>query len=411
MNVQRAATKRDILLLSEQYLPVKGGHVVWLHEVSKRLEGVRVLTGRVRGLPRRESIEGVNVRRINLSRSWLLRPESAVLYANLFAQGAKEIMRNRPSVILAARALPEGLVAGALGRAFRVPSLVLAHGEEISPWTPSAPVPARRRITAVAKGWALWHTYREISMTVANSHFTRNLLIEGGISESAIAIVHPGTDPEQYRPMSRDEALAVQMGVGGKKVILTVGRLMWRKGQDMVLQAMPEILRAVPDVVYVIAGTGPYESGLRELAATLDVDSHVRFLGEVPFSLLPALYNLADVFVMPNRVSPRTRDLEGFGIVFLEANACGVPVVGGRSGGVPDAVADGETGLLVDGESPAEIAHAIIRLLKDPVLAGQMGRSGRERVCRTFTWSQSAEKVGALVARVAGRPSSRPGVR
>ena len=158
---------------------------------------------------------------------------------------------------------------------------------------------------------------------------------------------------------------------------MTVGRLMWRKGQDMLIRALPEIVKAVPNCVYLICGTGPYEAGLRELAQSLQVDSQVIFLGSLPSEHLPSLYNLSDVFVMPNRMSEKTRDVEGFGIVFLEANACEIPVVGGRSGGTSDAVADGESGLLVDGSSPGEIAGSVIRLLQDPILAQDNGR-GRQ---------------------------------
>ena len=130
------------------------------------------------------------------------------------------------------------------------------------------------------------------------------------------------------------------------------------------------------------------------------------FLGSRSAEHLPALYNLSDVFVMPNRTPEETRDVEGFGIVFLEANACEVPVVGGRSGGTSDAVADGETGLLVDGSSPAEIARAVTRLLQNPTLARRMGAAGRARVVREFTWDRAASQLAALIGN--GKASTCP---
>jgi phosphatidylinositol alpha-1,6-mannosyltransferase len=176
-----------------------------------------------------------------------------------------------------------------------------------------------------------------------------------------------------------------------------MGRLTARKGQDRTLQAMPEILREFPDAIYLIGGTGAYEGELGKLAASLGVEDHVRFLGNVPQELLPDLYNLADIFVMPNRESAVQSNVEGFGIVFLEANACGKPVIGGRSGGVPDAVLDGRTGLLVDGDSPEEIAAAATRFLGDPGMCRRLGEAGRDRVRRELTWDISARRIREAV--------------
>jgi phosphatidylinositol alpha-1,6-mannosyltransferase len=361
-------------------------------------------------------VDGIEIDRIHLSRSRFLRPESLALYANLLIHGAAAVRRLRPTALVAARALPEGLVATTLGRLLRVPTAVFAHGEEITPWVAGAPAYQRRRGTAFVKGRMLWRTYRKADLIIANSRFTRGLLTGGGIAEEKVALVHPGTDPDVFKPMPRDEAWAAALGLAGRKVLLTVGRLMWRKGQDMVIQALPEILKAVPGTVYLVCGTGPYESGLRELAQSLGLGPHVIFLGEVAAERLPALYNLADLFVMPNRVSLRTRDTEGFGIVFLEANACEVPVIGGRSGGVPDAVADGETGLLVDGTDPHAIAGAVARILTESGLAARMGKAGRRRVCDALTWDRGAETLRAALDRLrpagnAQAPSASSGPR
>jgi phosphatidylinositol alpha-1,6-mannosyltransferase len=399
------------LVLSEEYLPLKGGHIVLLHELGRRLGGDCVLSARLDGSPDQETIDGVEVERISLARSRFLRPESLALYVNFFRSAGRRIKRSRPRAVIAARALAEGLVANALAWRFGVPSIVLAHGEEISPWTHDAPRPRRRRVTAALKRSALWHTYRQAGLIVANSRFTSDLLTDGGIDPEHVRIVHPGTDPERYRPMPKDAALRAELGLAGKKIVLTVGRLMWRKGQDMMLQAMPAILREEPDVMYVMVGRGDYEPGLRDLTRTLGLESHVRMLGEVPFAQLPALYNLADVFVMPNRVSAESRDLEGFGIVFLEANACEVPVIGGRSGGTCDAIAEGETGLLVDGTQPPEIAGAVLRLLKNPGEARQMGVAGRARVLREFTWDHAARRLETLIEGLQPGRGAREGGR
>jgi phosphatidylinositol alpha-1,6-mannosyltransferase len=379
------------------YLPLKGGHIVLLHELGRRLGQVHVLTGRLNGSPDREAIEGVDVLRIDLKRRWWLRPASLPVYANLYRHGVRLIRQEQPTVLVAARVLPEGYIANLLGWRFGLPTVVFAHGEEISPHLPTAPRHKRRRLTAAMKRRSLWRTYHRADLIIANSRFTRGLLLEGGVAAEKVAVVHPGTDPERYRPLPRDDALARCLGLDGRRVLLTVGRLTWRKGQEVVLRALPAIRQAVPNVVYAMTSDGPRGPEIKDLARTLGLDEAVRFLGEVPFDMLPALYNLSDVFVMPSRVSPQTQDLEGFGIVFLEANACGLPVVGGRSGGIPDAVAEGETGLLVDGMQPDEVAAACVRLLRDQDLARAMGAKGRERVLREFTWDHAAARVRTLV--------------
>jgi phosphatidyl-myo-inositol dimannoside synthase len=200
------------LALSEEYLPLKGGHIVLLHELGRRLGGFCMLSARLDGSPDQETIDGVDVRRINLSRSRFLRPESLALYVNFLRCGGREIKRQRPRAVIAARALAEGLVANALAWRFGVPSVVFAHGEEISPWTPDAPRPRRRRMTAAMKRAALWHTYKGAGAIVANSRFTRDLLADGGVDPARVTIVHPGTDPDRYRPMPKDGALAAEIG-------------------------------------------------------------------------------------------------------------------------------------------------------------------------------------------------------
>lgn len=390
----------NVLCLTEYYLPRVGGHVIWLHEVCKRLGGALVLTARAPDQRRHEIIDGVRVRRIILRRWAFLRPESLALYANLMVQAALTCTRVRPAAILAARVLPEGLIANVVGRVFRVPSVVLAHGEEITSWGKRD---ASRSASAAAR-WkprALWNVYRKADQIVANSRFTRDLLVDGGINEDRVAIVHPGTDPARFRPMSKDQRLLGEWGLRGRKILLTVGRLSKRKGHDMVIRALPEILAAVPNAVYLIAGAGEYESVLRDLAKSLNVAPYVRFLGEVHSDELPTIYNLADVFLMPNRTLPDSNDVEGFGIVFLEASACAKPVIGGCSGGVPDAIVDGKTGVLVNGSSPGAISNAVLLLLTNSGLACRLGRTGRQRVCREFTWDHSAAKIKDLMETLA----------
>ena len=215
------------------------------------------------------------------------------------------------------------------------------------------------------------------------SRFTAGLLKELGASEANIVTVPNGTDPSRFRPMDVDE-LKKRHGLSGRPVILSVGRLAPRKGFDTVIEALPRIIDDFPDVCYVLVGDGADRERLEGLVAAKQLADSVRFIGRVDWSELPHWHNVADVFVTPSRHTPPS--VEGFGIVFLEANACGKPVIGARTGGIPDAVLDGETGLLVEADQPNELADALHRLLSDREFALRLGTFGRERVLSSGTW-------------------------
>jgi phosphatidyl-myo-inositol dimannoside synthase len=187
------------------------------------------------------------------------------------------------------------------------------------------------------------------------------------------------------------DQLRARHSLGGRRVLLTVSRLVERKGHDMVIRALPAILDATPDAVYLVVGSGPREGFLRQLAEETGVAASVVFCGAVPDIELAAYYTACDVFVMPSREVDG--DIEGFGITFMEAAACSKPSVGGRTGGVPEAVLDGETGLLVDPGSADQIAKAAILLLTDADLASRMGTAAKRRVVADFQYAQIAERL------------------
>ncbi|HEU5259857.1 MAG TPA: glycosyltransferase family 4 protein [Gemmatimonadales bacterium] len=213
-----------------------------------------------------------------------------------------------------------------------------------------------------------------------------------------LRIVHPGTDPSGFRPGIDPSGLRARLGDG--RWLLTVARLEPHKGVDTVLQALPTILQSAPDVRYAVAGSGREREALEKLAQKAGVADRVRFLGAVSDRDLPELYNLATVYVGASRRAERI-GVEGFGIALVEAAACGLPVVAGNSGGIPDAVCDGKTGFLVSPEDPAAFADAIGRMLADPELARRMGAAGRQAVERHFNWDRFAREVRALESEVA----------
>lgn len=230
------------------------------------------------------------------------------------------------------------------------------------------------------------------------SHYTAGLLETLGASSDRLHVVPNGTDPERFQP--QDPApLRQRLGLEDRALLLTVGRLVPRKGIDTVLRALPALARRVPRLMYLVAGTGPDRPRLERLARTLGVADRVRFLGQIPNEQLPQYYSAADVFVMPAREAPP--DVEGFGLVFLEANACGTPVIGARSGGIPDAIQHGTTGLLVPPSDAEALADAAARLLTDPERAERLGRQGRHRAQHEASWDHIAQRIHALLKEIA----------
>ncbi|MET8294194.1 glycosyltransferase family 4 protein [Streptomyces sp. NPDC005180] len=210
----------------------------------------------------------------------------------------------------------------------------------------------------------------------------------------------PGVDPAAFRPADDDAEAARRVRerhrLAGRRVILCVARLVRRKGQDVLVKAMPAILRSTPDAVLVIVGQGPDAARLRRLASRC-APGRVVFTGGLDHAATAAYYAAADVFAMPCRTRKAGLEAEGLGIVFLEAAASGLPVVAGDSGGAPDAVLDGVTGSVVDGRCPAAVAEAVTALLTSPEERRLRGEAGRGWVARHWAWEGSAHRLNALL--------------
>jgi len=262
----------------------------------------------------------------------------------------------------------------ALRRLLGIPFIIYIHGEEITTESSYRLFGRRRR-----------HYLHWADALVAVSQFTRRQLMDlYGIACRKITLIINGVDVAHFRPGPKDPALVARYGLAGKRTILTVGRLVERKGIDMTLRALPAILMRVPNAHYLIVGTGEFEPELRRLVDELGLESHVTFTGRVPVTELVAHYRLCDLFVMPNRELDN-HDTEGFGLVFLEANACGKAVVAGVAGGAVEAVRHGETGLGVDGSSVSAVAGAIIDLLTDDAKRQAMEQRGLDvaQLCKS----------------------------
>jgi phosphatidylinositol alpha-1,6-mannosyltransferase len=217
----------------------------------------------------------------------------------------------------------------------------------------------------------------DADLIIANSDFSKELAKSRGANEERIKVLHPAVDTNFFIPPSDKDATRRQLGVDGRETLVTVAHLVKRKGHEQVIQALPTIKSVYPEVIYLAVGSGPYENSLRRLVKDLGVSEAVRFCGFVPAQELPLYYGAADIHVM---ASTFNGDVEGFGISFIEAAACGTTSIGSRTGGIPDAVADGETGFLVEPGDVQGLSKTIVKLLDNKKIRDQMGFSARKMV-------------------------------
>jgi phosphatidylinositol alpha-1,6-mannosyltransferase len=235
-------------------------------------------------------------------------------------------------------------------------------------------------------------TSRAARVPVMCSAFIARVVRTAVPDDVPVSVMYPGADLEAFRPDLPYEDLTELHGVADRPLIVCVSRLVARKGQDVLIRAMPEIRRDVPEASLLIVGDGADRDRLERLA-TDTPDGSVAFAGQVSEGDLPRYYRAGNVFAMPCRSRLGGLEVEGWGNVFIEAAACARPVVVGDSGGARESLVPGETGLLVNGSDVAEVAHAVGSLLADPERANAMGRAGRERVERAFGWSRAAEQL------------------
>src|SRR3954447_15644425 len=333
-----------------------------------------------------------------------LPPDDVVVYTSRWrdwkAWDAEQpfcVVREDTSVLLPTRAVRR-----------RAQALVREHGCEVAWFGAAAPLgllaealrdAGARRVIATTHGheagWAMVPGARRLLRRIASSvdvltylgDYTRSRLV-GAIGAANTGKLHrlaPGVDADVFRPGLGAE-LRAELGLADRPVVLCVSRLMPRKGQDTLVRALPAVLRTAPETALLLVGGGPYRSRLESMAADVGVMSSVVFTGSVQWPALPAYYGAGDVFAMPCRTRLGGADVEGLGIVYLEASACALPVIAGDSGGAPDAVRDGETGYVVDGRSAGQVTSRLSELLADRTLRGAIGRTGRDWVSDEWSW-------------------------
>jgi phosphatidylinositol alpha-1,6-mannosyltransferase len=315
-------------------------------------------------------------------RSKILLPTPRVI------KSCQKLIRDRKlSKVAFGAAAPLGIMAGAMRKAGARNIVALTHGHEV--WWAKVPPFA----------FAIKYMSRDIDSITYLGNFTKGE-ISKALSKSAaskLVQIAPGIDVDHFMPTDSSD-LRTQLELTDKSVIISVGRLVHRKGQDKLISSLPQIKREIPNVHLVIVGVGPHRNHLEKLAAQLKVTDCVTFIGRINYAELPKYICVGDIFAMPSRSRFFGLEVEGLGIVYLEASACGLPVVGGKSGGAPDAVLAGETGVVVDGTNTQEIADACIDLLKNPELCELMGATGRAWIIENWRWEIWATKYAALFA-------------
>lgn len=374
-----------LLVIAEVFPPRPGGSGRWLWELYRRLPtgSVVVLAGEAPAAATFDQRQPFPVRRLALRfPSWGLR--SALRYLGAIRRARASLQAAGARLVHCGKAIPEGLIGWALRRLTGRPYWVYVHGEELTLARGS------RELT-----WLTSVVFRGAERLVANSGHTRGILVSDWAAPPAkVCVMHPGVDTDRFVPATRSEAVRAMLGWSGRKVVLTVGALQKRKGQDMMIRALPALVDDLPDLLYVIAGEGWERGYLETLASDLGVSRHVQFRGVADDAELVSCYQQCDLFVLANRQVGW--DFEGFGMVLLEAQACARPVVAGASGGTAEALDAPRTGLLVACESPAPLAAAVRGLLQDQAWAGRMGEAGREWVQAHRSWDVQADRAKAL---------------
>lgn len=298
----------------------------------------------------------------------------------------KVIARDEIKQVFFGAAAPLGVMARTLRKKGVVNIVALTHGHEV--W------------------WAkLWPFSSAISFIGNNvdhltylGDFTKSEIAKALSPEaqSRLIKIAPGIDTDHFAPNSTSEQLRKDLGLADKKVIVCVGRLVHRKGQDILIQALPAILEKHPTAHLLMVGEGPYRQDLTKMVLKLKLSDAVTFIGRIQYKDLPRYICAGDIFAMPSRSRLAGLEVEGLGIVYLEASSCALPVIAGRSGGAPDAVDEGVTGFSVDGTSPTEVSRAIINLFDDPIRAKAMGAAGRSWIIDKWRWEIWAKEFNSL---------------
>ncbi|EED33949.1 glycosyl transferase, group 1 [gamma proteobacterium NOR5-3] len=385
-------TKREVdIVFSEVFPPMHGGSGRWLWEVYSRLDTQRYhcVAGQAPGAGDFDKNAPLTIHRLDFAyRDWsdwsIFTMRGMRFYLGLLRQFMRITRDYDVAAVHCGRCIPEGVIALILYKLKKTPYYCYIHGEDIE-----------NSATSRSLSWMLRPVLANAALLICNSENSRRLLLKHWkVLPERATVVNPGTDTSLFKPAPRSEQQRERLGWGEQFVILTVSRLEERKGHDRMIQAMPAILAEHPNTLYAIVGSGPQEQMLTELAADLGVSDNVLFMPNLSDAEMIVCYQQADLFILPNR--DIGRNIEGFGIVMLEAQAAGLPVIGGLSGGTPETLINDITGFSVDCSDPSLIAEKVTRLISDNTLRDTM-RTAAIAHARGYDWHvKSTDIAGAL---------------
>jgi phosphatidyl-myo-inositol dimannoside synthase len=398
---------RRILFVSEVFPPQVGGSGRYAWEIYHRLprESVAIAAGEHRDQEAFDRTHDLRVKRVPLSfRTWgLANPRGTLAYARALRSVLGLVTAERPDVLHCGRCLPEGLIGLAVKKLRGIPYVCSVHGEDLEYAATS------RELSLLAS-----RVIRGAERLIASSRNAEGIVRDGwGLSGDRLARLYPGVDTSRFVPARPDPAARDRLGWGERPVVLTVGRLQRRKGHDRMIQAIHAIRAAVPDVLYAIVGDGEERRALEEQVAGAELGRYVRFHGALDEDAMLECYQQCDLFALPNRRVGR--DVEGFGIVLLEAQACGKPVIAGDSGGTAETMDIPETGRVVPCDDPRVLAALVAEMLTDRGRLARMGEAARRWAVEQFDWGrrgadaarlfglESPQAPGGPLAEVAGR--------
>ncbi|HTN74934.1 MAG TPA: glycosyltransferase family 4 protein [Pirellulaceae bacterium] len=377
------------LLVSEIFPPRVGGSGRWLYEVYRRLptQSVTVAADQHAHAATFDAVEPLPIHRLPLRfRNWgMFDPRGWRGYWQAYRALAADIKQLRPTELHCGRCLPEGWLGLLCKVRFGLPFVCYVHGEEL-------PLAAQSRELR----WMNRQVLKHARLLIANTHNTARILTDNWqVPAQRVRVLHPGVDCERFIPHDASESVRSSLGWSGRQVLLTVGRLQTRKGHDTLIRALPKIREAVSNILYVIVGDGEERARLEALVDQLNVRSLVQFRNEPADEELIRCYQQCDLFVLPNREVHG--DFEGFGMVLIEAQACGKPVIAGASGGTSEAVRHGRTGLVIPCEAPEPLAATIVALLADPQKMAAMGADARAWTERHFHWPSLVRSAAEIL--------------
>lgn len=377
--------KQKTLLISEIFPPIHGGSGRWFWELYSRLprDEYIIAAGVSNGSSEYDDNHDLNVKRLPLSSiSWGIKSMSGLIfYWNNLWNIRKLVKQHTITKIHCGRCLPEGVFGYLMYKFYDIPYLCYIHGEDIETASSS------RELSFIVN-----KVLTNASKLIANSKNTRNILIHHWkVAPDKAVVLNPGMDASRFVPAEYDRKIRQNLGWNDRPVLLTVGRLQKRKGQDMLIQALPEIKKQHENILYALVGDGEEKQALIELVEKLDLQENVQFFSEISDETMIHCYQQCTLFVLPNRSIGK--DIEGFGMVLAEAQSCAKPVLAGDSGGTAETMIIGETGFIVDCTKPEPLARKINQLLLNSSELKKMGLKARQHVSTTLDWEVHTTKA------------------